>query len=138
MGYVMAYSIIGVRINSDKLYVSKKVRGCEHPLYNESALFCIICGAKGWLTETNPVVGYNFKGANCNGDVAGFPVIVVGEYAFICGRVASVCDNSAEFSKGMKISDIDSLKNDMRLNLTPLGLWDEDSFGVWTVMEEGH
>lgn len=136
MRYCLAYSIIGVRVDVGRLQVSKKVRGCEHPLYNEESLFCGTCGAKAWIYKTVPIEGFNYRGCSRHGDISGFLVLTVG-YSFICGRITSVSDNSAESSKVMKISDIDSIKNDMQLNLTPLGLWDEDSFGVWTVMEEG-
>jgi len=138
-----ATTAIGVRVKLSKLWKSKKeFHSCpqgvkfdeyKYPGYGQ---YCGQCGQKNWRGEDTPVADYD-------GDERLGPLRVkkwdvegatLGVLAY-CSQTVRSGDTEEERSMLMVTDvDIEVIKQNLKEYLEPRGLWDEDAFGVWTLL----
>lgn len=125
-----AASIIGCRINRDKLFFDKKVRSCDCAV--PETKYCQQCGSKWWCTVAKAHPQYNY-------DTRKFCDLEVfdnyySEYVFIA--VASNCVDEETYVSDINMDTrpalFDALREEIKGILEPLGMW--ENFGIWTVM----
>lgn len=124
-----SYSVVGIEIDEKKLYLPpKKVKAFKHD-YPESMKFSPDNGKPLWDTEEQPVPGYDPDDEK------------LGKYRIYHGTDHSVAVVGIGVEAGgykkqydfMKLGNTDKLKNELEDFLTPLGLWDKDKFGLYSI-----
>lgn len=139
MGYdATAYAIVGLRLRSQQLTTQQRVRGCAHKLANEKVKFCPECGDPVWVTKRTPIAGYD----DGEPTLASYRVVDSGpnsEYVYVAGVLLEGASGQDGGSVGF-ISEInfEEVKAKMKAVIEPLGLWDEESFGFWAVLNEDY
>lgn len=124
-----AITIIGCKVTG-KLTRIVSVRGCEHPLIVQNSKFCAECGKPMHVDEEQNIDDFN------DSDMLGTLNICSStdnEEMFAGIRIGSHTDRDDKPECG-RIDDFDAMKKRVRSELEPLGLWDEEWFGVWTVL----
>ena len=141
VGYT-AYVFVGMKLDENKLYRTKRARGCGH--LETIGRFCGTCGKPMWkeLRSFLPTVDCPYADTvECSlseiRSVAGLKLVLGtsygnGEYesVFVAGaEVMRVVDNDK-----LPVLDLAEVRGNMRRVLEPVGLWDDDAFGVWCVL----
>lgn len=123
-----AYAVIGCEVTG-RLYSSKVIPGCKHPAA-AGVKFCSTCGAKSRLEHT-PIKGYNPDEET----LAGLRVYTTGEKerAFIGIGTDSTdtCGSEAQF---LNLDELAEARTRIKSKLAPLGLWDQETYGLWSIM----
>lgn len=135
-----SYAVIGVKIDPKKLVITEKVRNCSCEVKNiEKKKFCSSCGKKVFVEEDTYIPQYDDdahkKDFPFYYSLCGFPLIyntdnIDAFVAFICCECDDYNDNP--FSDLSNIN-IEEVKTKMREKLEPMGLWNEENFGLWAV-----
>lgn len=128
-----AYTIIGCRIPYDKLFVETRVAAFAHTYPNDFE-FDPKTGAKLWKTVRQLINGdtyldsHNFSGLYCitpNSENNEFYYIGQGQYV----------ENTSFDEQAVKDLyvkwDIEQIKN----KLKELGIYDPETFGIWTILQ---
>lgn len=128
-------AIVGIRLDYDSLYTVTKVRTFEHN-YPQSSNYCYVTGKKLWTDLRKPVVGYD----EVNQKLSGFKVEFSSDRgdAFICIAVATTTEyykggKGNSMSQAILNASLDQQKQKLKEALLPLGLWNEEEFGLWAV-----
>ncbi len=130
MGYdATAQTIIGVKINEKHLYENKPVRCCQHP--EKDSKFCSECGKPMW--KDCQVRKDFYDDDNVVSEVFNLVELQHADWCFI-GLVAESGSQGAPVKQ--TITDIEFVKQELKEVLEPLGLWEEESFGIWTNLLE--
>jgi len=131
-----AITCIGAKIPYDKLFTKTKIRVCNHPLPKQKeAEFCMECGNPLWRTKEKPIKEYNEP----NDKLCGLNLCIVDnrledtEYVFV-GKIAKASQEEQFIMTKSLDSDTKCLKSVLKNALTPLKLWEEKDFGMWTVL----
>lgn len=114
-----AYAIIGLQVDWDQL---EKLKSCEHEK-PEGAKFCPECG--------NPVGCYDMNSRT----LLAYEVLrdEGTETAFIClhSRTSVLKDGMSMDLLYVDWNEIPDEKKKMREDLSPLKLWNDETFGLW-------
>ncbi len=129
-----AHTILGIRLDCHDLYYTKDVDGCIH---KHNSNFCPECGAPVFSLERLPIDGFDEAGDT----LAGFEIhytyedlpVVVGEEL----GEAREGDSLTTVSNIPDSKHVETVKTKLREVLEPAGLWDEEKFGLWTVLRIG-
>ena len=139
-----ATAVVGVEIDIEKLYFDEKIESCrangctkkkECPAKENSDFkFCPECGKKPWKLIQKPIKDWD----ECDQKLGKFKVhfstdqqyAVVGVLATDLVRIGY---DDKEISFAKLPSDIEKQKQEIKEFLEPLGLWDEEKFGMWSV-----
>ena len=122
-----AYAVMGCEVPVGLLH---KIVTVEHKEHNwpQDAKFCPVCGRETRVPESEPIY-------NEDGTIGKFSLIwsTDEERAFV-GLAAS--GDSYGYAKDdfMKLPDIEALESELAATLGPLGLWDSDKFGLYSVL----
>lgn len=124
-------AVIGVKIDQGKLATSKMVKAFPHD-FGPDINFHPKTGKKLWMEKAEYIPQYD----EYKGTLAGFRVtFTTDNTTMYCGIVASgTHSNCGSEAKRTKLEDIGEIKAKLKSALEPLGLWDEKSFGLWTVL----
>lgn len=137
----MATTLIGVELDKENTVKTIREHGCEHEISDSK--FCTQCGEVMW--DEREVVIDELRMQlddedECYSDEFIFKDYELGfstnEYRVFLGKKISVTDrgwDDKEEASMMNIPDIDCIKTDIMNFLTPLNLWDESKFGIWTI-----
>ncbi len=148
---VSVYGILGVRIpDRDRLYSSRRTRGCSHALpYYGAGKFCPTCGKPVWEGEDVPVDGYDDgRETGSEPTLGGLDVLSTSSEnqsreAFVCSLQLQLGDPmyggwvSGLAADRAELADVAGAAKELRELLEPLGLWDEKEFGFWVVATAG-
>ncbi len=127
-----AKTIIGIKVDSSKLYTETEVRTYDHD-YPRDIRYNPIDGRKLWEAFREPIEGYDPDGD----DFLGFQFTNGYEWEEIyIGGIVSEAERGNNYEEFEDIDDLNikKVKAEMKKKLSPLKLWDEDSFGLWTVL----
>ncbi len=128
-----SFIVIGVTVDTDQLYTKKEVRNCECDLEGLESLYCPKCGKETMTTESDPIPA--FKNENSIGD---FEVHDMYNEVSVIAIPGTYDYNSDYGMEKINVPEnIAELKEQMKIALEPLGLWEEDSFGIWYGLQEG-
>ena len=135
-----AYTIIGLRVPIDKIIgtVIKHKNKCECEPQTEPMAGQKFCGKCGCVLDypykaDDPRFGVDIWEIEEKG-IGGWPVVSDGDYGtyFYIGLLKA----SGEDKGPTKIPyHIEGMKNKFQKDMEELGLWDEDSYGIWTVLQ---
>lgn len=129
-----AISVIGCRVSTDKLYVTTTKKTCEHP-FNKSFAFCPVCGKPATTASEEPQSFFD-EGKE---KIQDFDVLFIDNgddpptYAVIGALIATNGDYEEPLLTPLP-NDVGETKERLRQALEPLGLWDTDQFGLWTIL----
>jgi len=138
-----SYAVVGVEIDQSKLFTTEKVRGCKCDMGDvnpETTKFCPLCGKEVWKEEETPIPAYNEDADSgpfyrCLGP---YMLVFTTDYrrcfagVILCGPADG--DRGDEDALMAELPyDLKSIRDEMRRQLEPLGLWQEDKFGLWAV-----
>jgi len=152
MGITVAVdTVIGVRLSKDKIYKTDKVKAFDHN-YPDTMKFCPETGKKLWKMDSWVA---RFPGLERGDDRFASLKLVNGPYTYKPNEEKSLgYDSDVEtfylgksfetngYQDDKRVSFISpemiaNIKDKVRANLEPLGLWDEKEFGIWTVLYVG-
>jgi len=129
-----AITVLGIKLDESDLSARREVRGCEHSVPDDAA-YCPACGKKVRNTVVSPISILD-RGS---GKLGSFDLTSAGPD---CGPliVGAVLGEAGEFPKSMRCYDPTKLdapkvKEELRELLEPLGIFKEDTFGLWTILE---
>jgi predicted RNA-binding Zn-ribbon protein involved in translation (DUF1610 family) len=129
---VYSCAIFGIQVNGDKLQEAKKMtRNCDCEVKNIKIVnFCPNCGKQFMRTETSDISAFNRdKETLCD-----YPVFMDSDNNMVyIGIKTRKVDplRGQSFSSSSIPDDVKEYKKKMRDTLIPLGLWDENKFGIW-------
>jgi hypothetical protein len=129
-----ASAIIGVKIDESKLYKKVTKKAFPHN-YDESFQFDPKSGKPLWKTEKTPIKEFDEEEETLSGLKVVFSTDHFHCFVSAFGTGTSYDENG--YSKiELENSDgfIDKLKKELKKALEPLGLWDEKSFGLYSVI----
>lgn len=138
-----AEAVIGMAITEDKLFIEKPYPNCEHKI-PDGAKYCPTCGQLAVKMLSEPAVDLGIKFNHdvyeymCDWEEAlerkGWSIVKTQEDNMIIGIAAKSDDDYGNFTNMVEISNLENLKQQLKDYFEPLGLWDESSFGLWSVM----
>ncbi len=128
-----AYTITGIRLGMADLYKQVDNRGCDHP--ETKAKFCKECGSPTWIQEEEPLFD---EGTEVIGK---FKMMFSTDRNFVyLGHTVEV-DEYGTHDAFRPIESVEvqfpaliQLNDELAAVLEPLGLWDQEKFGIWTVL----
>ncbi len=125
-----AKAFIGCKVTRDRLFHTVKARGCDHaPLH--STLYCPHCGKLMWVDKKVPISQWDEED-----DLSGLTLVHgMGDELYACVRYV-VAEDSGIADKLMPLHEdsVAMTKRMLQVKLEPLGLWDESTFGLWSVL----
>lgn len=129
-----SYLIVGCEIDEKKLKIPKKVRNCRCKVNNiESSEYCSKCGRPAWDEDYDLLDGVN------EDEDKFFEFDIVhntdDKNCWLAISMKEVGDSEGVFD-AVKLEtpdNIGELRKKMKAKLGPLGLWDEEKFGVWAI-----
>ncbi len=135
-----AAAVVGCRVDRSKVFILEDVRLCSHPLPSMETQrlrmdvnFCPICGKKLWSKEYKSIPQYDFVDET----ICGLRV-VSNEYndeVYIAAEVAEIDTHLDYDGKSISPHGIDTtVRERIKAILEPIGLWNEEEFGIWVVM----
>ena len=133
-----AATFLGVSWPSDDLFrqYDKRVRGCDHEL-PRSGEACNQCGRPDYFVQTVSTCRLGgreiLQQEQWEGPVTGELWdlrVTLDEENVLIGRGVTISNPSDEPER-MDLTDLDELYNLLKADLTSVGLWDEDLWGVW-------
>jgi hypothetical protein len=122
-----AYAVIGVEATG-KLHTVTKRPSCEH---RPSGAFCSTCGKPNKTVEVKePIAGYDEEQRS----IGTLRVVHTtdNKKSFV-GIAVETGNLSYDDHRHLSLGMIADRINDLRRQLTEIGLWDEASFGLWAV-----
>lgn len=125
-----SFVIIGLMVDNDKLYTTKKERQCNCEVKNiENMMYCFKCGKPAMKKVKVPIP------AMVDYEIGGFSVHSINDCHII--SIPDTYKTNDDYSMNMvKISESwDEVKENMKSVLEPLGLWNDNDFGVWSGLE---
>ncbi|KKN99069.1 hypothetical protein LCGC14_0143160 [marine sediment metagenome] len=131
-----AAAVVGCRIPKSKIFLTEKVRECEHNI-PESRIkddeFCAKCGKPLWVTLHKTIPEYN-RDMNT---LCTFRVFDIEWEDFITvagpGAVSEVANDCEKPSQLIHLPASDVRKR-MERGLEKIGLWDDNEFGIWAIL----
>jgi hypothetical protein len=129
-----AYTFYGVEIPRDRLYREVTLRGCEHPL-PPGANYCPVCGKVGQVTAIRPIPDWDGGKRLAGLKVLGTTPDITSQSKrlFACNSFVEV-DSREDGVKRVSTDFADQEREEIRLHLEPLDLWDSEGFGLWTLL----
>jgi hypothetical protein len=130
-----SYVLVGVEVDPNKLWIPSRTRNCSCVVpYMDSFNYCPNCGKEVFRKDTikKPELKETLNDAFPFGEeIVGCPVIYSTnrERAFIAYQVQEVKNGAI----GIGEMDFQLCKKYMKDKLEPLGLWNENHFGIWGV-----
>ena len=132
------FSIIGLEVNSYKLFITKKVRSCKCKIDDiEKFKFCPNCSKKTLEDYDEPIPqieeNYSDKDALFGESILGYPLIYTanGNRAFVAVSVA--CLDRGDAIKIELKDNLFEIKSKLKKDMEPLGFWNEKKFGFWII-----
>ncbi len=126
-----SYLFIGLPIDKSKLVTVEKVKAFYHE-FPEEYRVSPIDGKPLWKINHIPITGYD----DSNDKLFDYDVICTDEEQyFICFKKYEA-DSENEFVKlsDTEINKFTDIKKTMKECLEPLGLWVEDKFGIYSIL----
>lgn len=137
-------SLIGASVPISKLILQDDVRGCEH-WQSSFGNFCATCGKPTWLTRREFIPQFSLDDDESDATLGGLPVffpIFLEDGCKVAIVTVSECfvqscgDHGEENYKRTKIPlDLTQIKDQIKSVLSPLKLWNENSFGLWSICQ---
>jgi len=131
-----AYTVVGIRIAEEDLEIKKeliKTRGCSHDIPDPDTKFCSECGKPIWIEKqkSHELIepGDELFGVFNIAWDTDYDHAFIGELR----KVGPYDDDSNKKFNGFP-SNFEDLKKELKKALDKHGLWNEDNFGVWTVL----
>lgn len=132
----IATSVIGIKVNPSDFFKSSKVKAYNHS-YPEDYEYDPKTGNKLWIYSSQPI---DEADGNCkldNSDVKHTLHRYKGWQAFSIYKDADFqilgaggCSDGA--TTFLQLSELSNIRNDLKNALRPLGLWDQNRFGLYT------
>lgn len=127
-----AHAVIGCEVTG-KLTKRVTAPGCPHVSLPATAPFCAFCGKPSTKVVEAPIDGYDEE----DHAIGNYCVVGTtdGERQFV-GLIASSDPdvNGGATRLGGDLPDLNTFKLELRLTLEPLGIWDDKSFGLWSLI----
>lgn len=128
-----AKAVIGLRVFKDELYKQQTVKTFAHHYEEDTDVrFCPKTGRPLFALKNVPIPEYQEDES-----LAGFAVHTLG----YCGEADYILVGHGIESDGepdmIDIEGINEMRVDMKAKLEPLGLWDEEEFGLWAGLYAG-
>lgn len=125
-----AYAVVGCEVTG-KLFQKVIVPGCRHTQLPSSAPFCSQCGNPSNRIEKHPISGYN----NDTAKIGTFSVVssTDSRRQFV-GLTIEAEDDDRTSARMQALPDFATIKAALHTVLEPMGLWTEESFGLWAVL----
>lgn len=129
-----AITVLGIKLDESDLSARREVRGCEHSVPDDAA-YCPACGKKVRNTVVSPISILD-RGS---GKLGSFCLITVAPDSGPC--IAGVVLGKTDGYTGPIVCydltklDAPKVKKELRKLLEPFGIFREDAFGLWTVLE---
>jgi hypothetical protein len=132
----IATSIIGIKISPSKFFVNKKIRAYNHS-YPDEYEYDPKSGKRLWVENPEPIpdADGNFQKNNTENKYLlhrykgwqAFAILDDNDSQIL--GAGSCSDGATSFLQLSKLSD---MKDDLKNSLMPLGLWDQNKFGLYT------
>jgi len=130
-----AIAIVGCKVDKSKLFTTDLVRSCEHPIPVGGVKFCPECGKRTYKKTKKPIQDYDTdKETVCGKRVFGHYYDT--NFVIIAEQCVAVDNYDGPLAKMLPITvtDTTTWENKLRAVLEPLGLWDDEQFGIWTML----
>lgn len=131
-----AYAVIGVKVNRGDLFTDEKIKAFPHD-FPDTFEYDPQTGRSLWQTRSVPITGYNVDDET----VAGYALIDAGDgssYDYIALVAATETGSNGEDDDFEHVPhDLEKEKAKMKAALEPLGLWEGDQFGLWSILWSG-
>ena len=125
-----SFVIIGLMVDHDKLYITKQQRRCGCAVENiESMTYCSKCGKPVMEEAESPIPEIT------NHKIGGYHVHCINDCHIISIPETYKTDDDYAMNKVEIPKKWDEIKENMKSVLEPLGLWNDDKFGVWSGLE---
>ena len=126
-----AVVVIGCKVDKSQVFMTKDMRVCEHQLQVEGAKFCSECGKRAWKTTTTAIEEFDDRG--CETTLSGLLVFddYSSDFILVAGESINFDDSSKDNAAMLRTNLVDVAKRRVKAALGPLGLWDDDQFGIW-------
>jgi hypothetical protein len=122
-----AYAVIGCEVTG-KLIQKIRSPGCKHNKPSGSP-FCAQCGLPSSVIEEIPIAGYDRDAAK----IGTFSVVGTSDdrRQFVGFMVGA---GDFDQARMRPLPDFTEIKTALCAVLEPLGLWTEESFGLWSIL----
>ena len=130
VGYT-AFAFLGMKLDKNKYYRRVMIPNCKHLIASLSTKFCPECGRQAWTTDYEPIIDIEKSGmlliktTDSIEEFVGFPGYSSKVDGDSCGKGDM---------KPVNYDAVETCKQLIREKLAPHDLWDERSFGLWSVL----
>lgn len=142
-----AYAVIGCVVDLDKVTMKKeRVRAFKHNYPDNGEIkFDPKTGRALWETKEYPEFVFEDDGG-CTDDYSGKSKVIKlmglklyqgtdGEPTVLgVGTGDDTYSNGGDDKEFLPIKDLESIKNKVKAVLEPIGMWDEDTFGLYAIL----
>jgi len=138
-----AYTLVGIRVEYDRLYKKEKIRSCSHPFDKSGPYmkYCPVCGAPIWRTTKKPIDPFLSDDDYYDVKAFGLDLIHVGEekYAYI-GIILGAVDECEQEHRLEIVENLDNANimqhhDRIKDSLKEYSFWGETVYGLWTIMQ---
>lgn len=128
-----AYAIIGVRVPYAKLFKRVQTRNCSHDFDTTDFAFCPRCGKRTWFFESEAIFDQNsdmlmgLHVVHCQDD----------EWAYLAPYQchSRYGEDPCHLDIVTLARDMPTIHDECKAALEPFGLWHDDLFRLWAVVE---
>lgn len=138
-----AITVIGLRLLKKDLQITTSYLACQHQENQNHYHYCPICGIQNNTSTTTFIKEFLPKNNDyLYGTIKGYPV-----YQFDLEKWLYVCLNYGERQGPRSYDPKDTvlcpyslenlviMKDKMKADLSPLGLWNDEKFGIYTLIQ---
>ncbi len=122
-----AHALVGVEIDPKSLWRTVTTRSCAHDL-PDGARYCPTCGKPALTERVDMVEGYD------GDDKLGVVQLVWSTDKEQCFAVYQQAVTRRDCAAVVSLPDPEVARTWLRQQLLPLGLWNVDKFGLWSVL----
>ena len=119
-------AVIGCEVPVEKLYRKVIVKHTEHN-WTQGDRYCPVCGEEIETTVEKPIFN------DTNNTIGKFELVWSTDNVRAFVGLASEDDGDSTH-KPVKLPSIEALESELASVLNPLGLWDADKFGLYSVL----
>lgn len=126
--------IIGCKIDINKIKIPERVRNCDCDIQNiDTIKYCPECGRAAWVDSWKAIEGYDET--DYPATFLNMPLVYDTDEAncWVAIQKQDLKDDISSSIKFKNIEDIEALKKEIKSKLEPIGLWNEEDFGIWAI-----